>query len=235
MPRLALVAQVGYHFIDRVSAAAPRQFLVGITILYQLPRLCVQSPLNQLRIDTLNQHICLPSPERLSEPFFQFGDAIRCKMLRTAIRQNTVCLQYMRTRAAVDERMRAAGVIADHSADTTAVAGRGLGTEEQPVRLTGYIQFIAYHTGLNHSITICRIDLDNAVHMPADVCHNAVSHHLSGDRCTTGARNEVRVAAAGFGDERTDVVFVLRVGNTVRYLTIHTGIRSVGYLMNTVG
>ena len=71
--------------------------------------------------------------------------------------------------------------------------------------------------------------------MPADVCHNAVSHHLSSDRRAAGPGNEVRVPAAGFGDERTDIVFVLRVRYAVGYLAVHTGICCVGDLMNTVG
>ena len=70
--------------------------------------------------------------------------------------------------------------------------------------------------------------------MSADVCHDTVSDHLSGDRSTARTSDEVSPTATCFMDQRNDIVFVFRVRHTVRNLTVHTGIGGVRYLVQTV-
>ena len=51
--------------------------------------------------------------------------------------------------AAVDDRVGAAGIVADHAADHGSVGGGGFGAEEQPVAGDGVVQFVADHAGLD--------------------------------------------------------------------------------------
>ena len=96
--------------------------------------------------------------------------------------------------------MRAAGVIADHAANTAAVGSRGLGTKEKSVRLEGKVQFVTHNAGFHPRIALLGIDLEDPVHVAADVHYDAVSDHLTCDRGTPCTRDEVGAPTTSFGD-----------------------------------
>ena len=122
--------------------------------------------------------------------------------------------------AAIDERMCAAGVVANHATDTAAVGGGGLRTEEETVRLEGFVQLIAHHAGLYPCPAFLRVNLDYVVKVATYVNDNTVTYHLTGDACSAGTRNEVGVPAADFVYEFNYVVVRLREGNGEREFAV---------------
>ena len=174
-------------------------------------------------------------PEFYTETFFEFGDAILREMFACSVGEDSICFDDVRTSTAVDERVGAAGVIADHSADTTPVGSGCLRAEKESVGFAGEVEFIAYDAGFDEGIAFVGVDFMDAVHIAAYIRYDAVSDHLSGDGCASCARDDIRVASPRFVNEGTDVVFVGRVGDTVGDFTIDAGVRRVGYLMQAVG
>ena len=140
----------------------------------------------------------------------------------------------MRTRTSVYQRMRSARVITHHATDATPVRCRCLRTEKQPVRLACYVQLIPHHTGFHPCIPFLRIDLQDTIHIPTHVCHDAFAYHLTGNRRTSCARNNTRSSTTRLSDQSRQICLIFRICHAIRYLAIHTRIRRVRHLMQTV-
>ena len=141
----------------------------------------------------------------------------------------------MVARAAVDERVGAARVVAQHAAQTAAVARRGLRTEEQTVGLQGKVQLIAHHTGLHTGPSLFDVDFQDVVPVAADVGHDARSHHLPGNAGAAGAGYQVGVLVARRLQQLLHMVHALGIGHPVGYLAVDGGISRIGYLVDAVG
>ena len=87
----------------------------------------------------------------------------------------------MMSGAPVNQRVRSAGIVAQHAADATAVAGRSFRAEKKSVRLKGKVEFITHHSWLNPGPSLSSINLKNPVPMPGNIANDAASHHLAAD------------------------------------------------------
>ena len=142
---------------------------------------------------------------------------------------------YMVARRAIDEAVCAAGVVSHHSADTTAVGGGGLRREEEPVRTKRHIQFIPHHARLYTRKALFGVNRENTVHIPAHIHHNTFAHHLTGYTCTSGTGDKMGIALACLSKQKTQVVLMLGVGYTCRYLTVGGSIRGICQPVHRIG
>ena len=136
--------------------------------------------------------------------------------------------------AAVDQRMGAAGIVAEHAADAAAVAGRCLRAEMQSVRLEGKVELVPHHTRLHAGPPLLLVDLQDLV-PPLDVNHNPLAHDLPGHGSPGRTGDEAGVQAPGFIHQLNYVLRAFRIRHAPRHLPIDGGIRRVGNLVQRVG
>ena len=130
-------------------------------------------------------------PECRAEALLQLGDGIGLEGLDGAVAEDAHRFKDMVACATINQRVRAARIVAHHSTNAAAVAGRGLGAEKQPVGLEGGVQLVANHPRFYPCPTLLCVNLEDMVPVTADVDDNACAHHLASKRCAASARNEV--------------------------------------------
>ena len=140
----------------------------------------------------------------------------------------------MVTSAAIYQGVGSARVVAHHAADAAAVACGGLGAEEEAVGLEGFVQFVAYHARLYPYPPFAFVKFQYAAKVAADIHDDAVAHHLTGDACAAGTRDEVGASAASLCYQLDDVILVFGVGDAERQLAIDGCVGGVGYSVETV-
>src|SRR5581483_1113605 len=84
-------------------------------------------------------------------------------------------------RLAARQRVGPAGVVSDHSAERTMIVRLWIGPEGQAVRLCGVAQRVANRPGKNARETTMRVELDDPVHVLAEVEHHRRIAALSGE------------------------------------------------------
>ena len=86
----------------------------------------------------------------------------------------------MITRAPVDDRVRATGIVADHPADHTAILSGGFGGKEEPMGCEREVQFVSHDTGLNSDTASGHVDFENASQVTRNIDYDSPADDLSG-------------------------------------------------------
>src|SRR5580698_4833257 len=107
--------------------------------------------------------------------------------------------------AAVDHRIGAAGIVADHSSDHGAVGGGCLGSEQQAIGPEKEVEFIPDHTGLHTDPSLLRIQFQDLREVLGDVYDDPLSNNLSGEGGSGGAGDEGSLFRVGKFDQLFDV------------------------------
>ena len=165
-------AQVGFRqgLVDGIAATAALEALVGVILFNQPAGLRIVAPSFQLRQDGIQQRPGRPVPGLLHTRRIEIG----------AIGQHALTGDDMVPCTAVHQRMRPAGIVAEHAADAASVAGGRFRREQQTVRLQRQIQFIADDSGLHPGPTLFGIDFQDLV-PTLDVHDDSLPHHLAGE------------------------------------------------------
>ena len=164
---------------------------------------------------------------------FLFGQ--RAEQNFRPVADNGFQLQRMIARTAVKQRMCSAGIISHHSAHHTAIGGGGLRAEKQTVRFEYEIHLVEHHTGFDPYPSFICVDFQNTVHVFGHIHHNAVSHHLSGQRCPGTPRDQRYLLPACKTDQLTDIILVFGTGNSQRKFTVNRCIGSIQYPRGKIG
>src|SRR5271166_4199582 len=90
----------------------------------------------------------------------------------------------MLARTAVNDRVGATGIVADHTADHATVLRGGFGCKKDPVWSKREVKFIADDTGLHAYPAPCRVNLQDARKVTRHIHYNAGSDDLTGQRST---------------------------------------------------
>ena len=93
--------------------------------------------------------------------------------------QYAVELEHMVAGLAVFAAALAAGVGGDHAADGRSVGGGQFRCEEQPMGPQGGVELVLDHPGLDPYPAVVDVDLEDLVHVPGDVHHQAVAQRLA--------------------------------------------------------
>ena len=210
--------------VDRIAAAAALQGAVGEVLLDPLPEGGVGRPAFQLAKDGVEQRALLPVAGLPETGRIEIG----------SVGKHALAGQDMMPRTSIDQRMRAAGIVPEHSPDATAVARRRFRAEEQAIRTQGDVQFVPNHAGLHPHPPLFRIDFQDFVPTP-DIHNDAFSHDLSGQRRARSAGNQTGSAASRLAHQFLDVGLVLRIRDAGGNLPIRRRIRRICQLMQPVG
>ncbi len=111
---------------------------------------------------------------------------------------------------AVSGGVSAARVVADHSADRTAVLGGGVGGEEQTLRRNRRVELRLHHTGFDHRNAALAIDAANRIHILGKVEHDGRVAGLAGERGAATARENRQAVLARQRERAHHVAFVAR-------------------------
>ncbi len=136
-------------------------------------------------------------------------------------------LQHVIAGAAVLDRVRAAGVIAEHPAHHGPVLRRGLGTKLQAVRLERQIQLVADDTRLHPHPALAGVDLENLREVAREIDHDPGAHHLPGQRGAGSAGDQAQLVGPGIRDQLAQVFVVRRDRHRVGHLLIGRGVGGV--------
>ena len=206
-------------FVDGIAAAAAAQGGVGEVVEDELTSGFVVLPALELAVDELKELAAITGAggefRAVGEKAFDFEDVVAS--------------------ATVDERVGAAGVVAEHAADAASVAGGGLGAEKEAVGFEGEVEFVANHAGLDPRPTLGGIYFENVVEVTADIDDDAAADDLAGDGGATGARDEGGVVFMRIANEFGDVILFLGEGHAQGQLAVGTCIGGVGYAVEAVG
>src|SRR5579883_1679630 len=102
--------------------------------------------------------------------------------------------------------MGAAGVIADHAAQGTAVMRRGIGGKSQVVLLGGPAQVVQYYPRLNARQTLPGVKAENVLHVTRQVEHDSNVTGLASGAGAAAACQNGDIVGATDGDSGADVV-----------------------------
>ena len=130
-------------------------------------------------------------------------------------------------RATVDDRVGAAGVVADHAADHRAVGSGGLGGEEQAMRLEEKVEHVAHDARLHAHTALRDVEGHDAIEVAADVDDYAAPHDLAGQRSAGGARDQAHAVFAGESEERAQVGFAARQRDRHGQLLVFGGVGGI--------
>lgn len=114
-------------------------------------------------------------------------------------------------------RVRAARVVADHSAERAAAVCGGVGAERQPVPARLVPQPVQHRAGLDHRRAGRRVDGDHRPHVAGEVQDDTGSGRLSGDRRSRSPGHHRNPVAAADGERGRDVRGVVRRDHAVRH------------------
>jgi hypothetical protein len=144
-----------------------------------------------------------------------------------AVREQGVQLEHVLDGQAVRDRVRATGVVADHSAERRAVGRRGIGAEEQTEIADRMVELVLHEPRLHARPPLVRVDLEDAVHVLREVEHERAVDRLPGERGAAAARQQRDVLAARNVERGDDVVGVTRRDDADRLHLIHGRVRRV--------
>src|SRR5580698_10688105 len=116
--------------------------------------------------------------------------------------------------------MHAAGVVADHSAESAAIMSRRIGPESQMMFLSRVAQMVEDHTGLNSGDAARRIDFHNLRHVLRTVEHHGAVAALPCKRSASATAQDGRTQLPGQRDRGNDVFHVARQNYSDRDLPV---------------
>ena len=145
-----------------------------------------------------------------------FGQCFAVQALAAA--QDHVEFQHMVTGLAIGATALAAGVGVDHAANGGAVGGRQLRGEEQPGRLQRSVELVLDHPGLHAHPALFDVDLQNAVHVPRQVDHDAVGQRLTVGAGAAATRGDHHFPVSRLGDQACNPRHILGVHREHRRL-----------------
>ena len=130
-----------------------------------------------------------------------------------AAEQHGLELEHVVAGLAVLAAALAAGVGGDHAADGGAVGGGEVRREEEPVGLERGVELVLDHPGLDAHPAVLDVDVEDGVHVPRDVDHQAVGERLAVGAGAAPARREHHLAmrlASGQAGDALEVLAVAR-------------------------
>jgi hypothetical protein len=121
--------------------------------------------------------------------------------------------------------MHAAGVVADHSAESAAIVSGGIGGEGEVVFFGGGAEMVEHDSGLYASDAAGGIDFENPRHVLGKIEDDSDVAALSGERCAAAAAEQRRGELAAERDRGPNIVGVAREYDPNRDLAV---VRTVG-------
>src|ERR1700757_4581202 len=96
--------------------------------------------------------------------------------------------------------MRAAGIVADHSADGAAIVRRRIWRKSQVVELCAIAQRVEYQSRLDASVSLRGIELENLIHVFGEIQDYGDVARLPGQASTRPARKDGSTELCACGD-----------------------------------
>ncbi len=129
--------------------------------------------------------------------------------------------------AAGDDRVGAARVVAEHSAQRAAIVGRRIRPEGQAVQFGGGAEVVEDHARLDAGGPPVRIHLHDAVEMAGDVHHHGSVRRLACQARPAAAKSDRSVVFAADSDDLYQVVCVERPDHSDGELAVVGGVGGV--------
>ena len=123
-------------------------------------------------------------------------------------------------RAAVDDRIRPAGVVSHHASNHGAIGRRSLGTEKQPMLGQLKIQFVAHHARLHAHAAGTAVDFHDRIEVARKIDHEAVADDLASERGSRRARNDPDAVPAGEENDLPHIFLGFRKRNGRRQFLV---------------
>ena len=130
-------------------------------------------------------------------------------------------------RAAIDDRVRSARVVADHAADHGAVGRGGFGSENEPVLREFEVQLVAHHARLHARASALAVNADDLVEMRRQVHHQPVADHLPGKGGSGRARDDPDPVPRGKQDDFPHIRLGFREGDPEGHLLVFRRVRRI--------
>ncbi len=139
--------------------------------------------------------------------------------LRPVVEQNAKLFDVI-DRLAGQQRMRAARVVADHSAERAPAVRRGIGPESQLKGFRTAPQRVEDDAGLNAREPLGRVDLEDLIHVFREIQHDGHVAALAGQARPSAPWQHRCTVLPACGDGRNDIVGVFGNDQADRYLSI---------------
>ena len=147
---------------------------------------------------------------------------------RRAVGQDDLQLVHVVDRGAVDDRVAARGVVADHPADRGPVGGARVGPEAEAAPLRRAVEVLLHDARADPHAPRIGVDLADRVHVARRVEHDAAAAGaLAGEAGAPAARYDRHVEAAGDRDRGGDVGGVARERDNQRLARVHARVARV--------
>jgi hypothetical protein len=159
---------------------------------------------------------------------YQLGEAagqLRCGGEPAAGAVDHVEGQHVVGGPAVGDRVRPAGIVADHAAHGAAGMGGRVRTEAQPVRAGRCLEAVEHDAGFDDRAAALGVDGADPGQVATGVQHDAGTHRVAGHRGTAATEGHRRPGATGDLHGRDDVVGVTGKDHHPGY---HPVVRRVG-------
>jgi len=124
-------------------------------------------------------------------------------------------------------RMHAAGIVADHAAQSAAIVGGRVRREGQMMFLGSVAEAVEKHSGLHPGRAPLKIDFHDVAHVASEIEHQGDVATLSGERGSTAAAQQRSAILAGERDGGDDVIGVTRENHSDGYLAIVGAVRGI--------
>ena len=118
------------------------------------------------------------------------------------------------------DRVHAAGVVADHAAESAAVVRGGIRREGEVVFFGGGAQTVEHDSGLYAGDAAGRIDFENPRHVFGKIEDDGDVAALSGERCASATAEQRRAELAAERDRGFDIVVIAREHDADRNLAV---------------
>ena len=152
-----------------------------------------------------------------------------------ATQQHGVKFEHVVTGFAVFAAALAAGIGGDHAADGGAVGGGKIRSKKQPVGLECGVELVLDHTGLYPNPAPLDIDIEDLVHVPRHIHHQAVGKRLAIGAGAATARGEHYPAMPGVGSEAGNTLEIFNMARIQHRLGQALIDRVIGGQHRTVG
>ncbi len=130
-------------------------------------------------------------------------------------------------RLAGHHRVHAAGVVADHAAESAVVVGGRIGTEGQTVRLGRVAQDVEHETGLDARAPCLRVQLHDAIQILREIQHHRHVAALAGEAGAASPRQHGRAVAPADRERLDDVLDGARDHDADRQMPVVRGVGGV--------